>query len=175
VQACSDRTRVRLDYRSENGNAWHPEVEPWAVVVRHGRWYLLCHSPEANAQRAYRVDRVGGVEVLEETFVPPADLDAVAELEAHLAVGWEYAVDVVVEASAHRAARWLPRELGRIEPIDGSSCRLVGSTSDPPWYASRLAGVPVPFQVVGGPELRAVVRAVGQRLLAATDGSMAIE
>lgn len=169
VQACSARTRVRLTYRSEGGNAWQPEVEPWAVVVRHGRWYLLCHSPAADARRAYRVDRVGGVEVLAETFEPPADLDPVAELEEHLAVGWEYAVDVVVEAPAHRAARWLPRDLGRIEPVDGSSCRLVGSTSDPPWYAGRLTGIPVPFQVRGGPELRAVVRSVGERLIAATD------
>ena len=77
VQACSAR-RVRLDYRSENGNAWQAEVEPWAVVVRHGRWYLLCHSTAADARRAYRVDRVGGVEVLAQTFVPPADLDPVA-------------------------------------------------------------------------------------------------
>ncbi|WP_426592861.1 helix-turn-helix transcriptional regulator [Cellulomonas sp. McL0617] len=168
VQACSARTRVRLAYRSQNGNTWHPEVEPWAVVVRHGRWYLLCHSPSADATRAYRVDRVARVELLPETFEPPPDLDAVAELEAHLAVGWEHAVDVVVRAPAHRAAEWLPRELGRLEPIDGSSCRLVGSTSDPPWYAGRLATVPVPFEVLGGPELRAVVRSLGRRLLDAS-------
>ncbi len=84
VQACSARVRVRLTYRSESGNSWQPEVEPWAVVVRHGRWYLLCHSPASSARRAYRVDRVAAVEVLAETFAPPPDLDPVAELEAHL-------------------------------------------------------------------------------------------
>ncbi len=42
VRACSDHWRVRLDYRSEAGSEWVAEVDPWAVVVRHGRWYLLC-------------------------------------------------------------------------------------------------------------------------------------
>src|SRR3954470_13460575 len=51
VQACSDRRRVRLDYRSEAGSEWAPEVDPWALVVRHGRWYLLCHSHAAAALR----------------------------------------------------------------------------------------------------------------------------
>ncbi|WP_456847384.1 helix-turn-helix transcriptional regulator, partial [Cellulomonas sp. P5_C6] len=167
VQACSAHRRVRLAYRSESGNAWSTVVEPWAVVVRHGRWYLLCHSLSSDARRAYRVDRVEGVEVLDEAFAPPEDLDAVAELEAHLAVGWEYGVEVLVEAPVHRAQRWLPRELGRLEPVDGSTCRLVGTTSNPPWYAERLAVVPVPFRVLGGPELVACVQAVGRRMLAA--------
>ena len=44
VQACSNHRRVRLGYRSEAGSEWVTEVDPWAVVVRHGRWYLLCRS-----------------------------------------------------------------------------------------------------------------------------------
>ena len=83
--------------------------------------------------------------------------------------GWEFAVDVVLQAPAHRAQHWLPRGLGRLEPIDGSSCRLVGTTSNPYWYAERLAPVPVDYRVVGGPELLATVRALGRRMLAATE------
>lgn len=169
VQACAGHRRVRVAYRSESGNAWDTEVEPWAVVVRHGRWYLLCHSVASDARRAYRVDRVERVDVLDATFVPPVDLDPVAELEAHLATGWEFAVDVVVQAPAHRAQHWLPRGLGRLEPVDGSSCRLVGTTSNPYWYAERLASVPVDYRVLGGPELLATVRSLGRRMLAATE------
>ncbi len=43
-------------YRSGLGSKWDTTVDPWAVVVRHGRWYLLCHSARAAAVRAYRVD-----------------------------------------------------------------------------------------------------------------------
>src|SRR5207249_3027063 len=38
VRACSNHRRVRLGYRSEAGSEWTTEVDPWAVVVRHGRW-----------------------------------------------------------------------------------------------------------------------------------------
>jgi predicted DNA-binding transcriptional regulator YafY len=110
VQACSDRRRVRLGYRSEAGPERvieaDPEraieADPWAVVVRHGRWYLLCWSHAAQARRAYRIDRVGEVTVLEDASRPPADLEPVAVLEEHLAVGREYDVEVVT------TRRWKP-------------------------------------------------------------------
>src|SRR6478736_8059315 len=120
VRACSERRRVRLGYRTEAGSEWLVEVDPWAVVVRHGRWYLLCRSHTSAARRAYRVDRVRAVEVLDDTFRPPADLDPVALLEQHLAVGWEYDVEVVVDAPLDEAGRRLPRALGRLEKVDAA-------------------------------------------------------
>ncbi|GIG23272.1 transcriptional regulator [Cellulomonas chitinilytica] len=171
VEASTARRSVRLEYRSESGRTWHTDVDPWAVVVRHGRWYLLCHAHHADARRAYRVDRVLGVELLDATFTPPDDLDPVAELEAHLAVGWEFGVDVVIQAPVHRARAWVPRTIGRLEALDGSSCRLVATTSNPYWYAERLAVLPVPFRVVGGPELLATVRSLGRRMTSATSGT----
>lgn len=169
VQACSDRRRVRLGYRSEAGSQWVAEVDPWAVVVRHGRWYLVCHSHAADARRAYRVDRMRDVEVLDASFVAPADLDPVAMLEEHLAVGWEYDTEVVVDAGRDVVAPCVPRVLGRLEPVDGATTRLVGSTSNPTWYAGQLTALPVSYRIVGGPELRHAAREIGQRLLAATD------
>jgi predicted DNA-binding transcriptional regulator YafY len=167
VQACSNHRPVRLGYRSEAGSEWITEVDPWAVVVRHGRWYLLCQSRSTEARRAYRIDRVRGVEVLDDTFSPPADLDPVAMLEEHLAVGWEYDVEIVIDAPVHTVGRRLPRALGRLEPLDEQTCRLVGSTSNPWWYAERLAAMPAPYRIVRCPELQHAARVLGQRLLAA--------
>jgi predicted DNA-binding transcriptional regulator YafY len=167
VQACSNRRRVRVDYRSEAGSEWVVEVDPWAVVVRHGRWYLLCRTHPKGARRAYRVDRVRGVEVLDDTFSPPADLDPVAMLEENLAAGWEYDVEIVVDAPVEVVGRCVPRTLGRLEPLDAETSRLVGSTSNPWWYAEQLAAVPASYRIVGGPELRGAARAVGRRMLAA--------
>jgi len=169
VQACSDRRCVRLGYRSEAGTEWVSDVEPWAVVVRHGRWYLLCRLPAKDALRAYRIDRVRSVEILEGTFVPPADLDPVALLERHLAVGWEYDVEVVVDAPLDVVGRCLPRPMGQMEELDADTTRLVGSTSNPIWYAEQLARIPAPYRILGGPEVRHCARALGRRLLAAAD------
>ncbi len=168
VQACSDRRQVCLGYRSEAGSEWVTRVDPWAVVVRHGRWYLLCRSHSADALRAYRIDRVREVEVLDDGFEPPGDLDPVALLEQHLAVGWEFEVEVVLDAGVDELAPWVPRSLGRLEPLAAGTARLVGSTSNPTWYAGQLATLPVPYRILQGPELRDAAQAVGRRLLAAS-------
>ncbi len=166
VHACADHRRARIGYRSEAGTAWTAEVEPWAVVVRHGRWYLLCHSSTVDDVRAYRVDRVSAVDILDSCFTPPADLDAVSTLERHLATGWEYAVDVVVDAPTEQVSRWLPPALGTVHP-EGDRSRLQASTSNPTWYALQLARVPVPYRIAGGPELREASAEIAARMHAA--------
>ena len=171
VRAGADHRRVRLQYRSEAGNSLELEVDPWAVVVRHGRWYLLCRTVSAGAVRAYRVDRVHEVEVLDERFVPVPDLDPVSALEEHLAAGWRHAAVVAVEAPLDEVSRWLPRTLGRLEAVDAATTRLVGSTSNPRWYAEQLAAVPVAFRIEGDEAIRDAARDLGRRLLAAAEDS----
>jgi predicted DNA-binding transcriptional regulator YafY len=167
VQACSDHRRVRLGYRSEAGSENVIEADPWAVVVRHGRWYLLCWSHAAAARRVYRIDRVGEVQLLEEPFSTPAGLDPVAVLEEHLAVGWEYDVEIIIDAPPETVTRWLPRALGRLEALDAERTRLVGSTSNPVWYAGQIAPIPASYRIVRCPELQEAARVLGQRLQAA--------
>lgn len=173
VRASSSFRRVRLDYRSEAGTEWSAEVDPWAVVVRHGRWYLLCWSHQAQARRAYRIDRVRGVELIDGTFTPPVDLDPVAMLEAHLAVGWEYEADVVIDAPIEAVAPCLGRALGRLEALDGGTCRLTGTTSNPAWYAEQLARIPASYRIVKCAELQKAARILGERLLAASTNGRA--
>ena len=167
VQACADHRRVRLAYRSEAGTDLALEVEPWAVVVRHSRWYLLCRSVRADAVRAYRIDRVHEVQVLDDRFEPPSVLDPVAALEEHLAAGWRHEAVVVIDAALDTVAPRLPRTLGRLEAVDAGTTRLVGTTSNPGWYAEQLAGIPVSYRIEGDDVIRAAVRALGQRMLAA--------
>lgn len=167
VQACAARRPVRVGYRSEAGTEWETDVDPWAIVVRHGRWYLLCRSHRKDERRGYRVDRVLSVVTLEGTFVPPADLDAVAELEEHLAAGWDHEVEVVVDAPVETVGWYLSRMMGRLEPAGDGRTRVVGTTGNPYWYAERLVVLPMPYRIVRGPELRSAARAVAGRLLAA--------
>jgi hypothetical protein len=78
-----------------------------------------------------------------------------------------YDVEVVIDAPFDTAARCLPRVLGRLEPLDADTTRLVGSTSNPGWYAEQLAAVPAPYRIKRCTELQETARAVGQRLIAA--------
>jgi predicted DNA-binding transcriptional regulator YafY len=174
VHASSVRRLVRLGYRTEAGAEWSTRVEPWAVVVRQGRWYLVCRRLSTGEIRTYRVDRVRTVEELDGEFTPPDDLDPVALLERNFAVGWEYATEVLIDAPLEKMS-WLSATIGRLEPVDEHHCRLLGTTSDPAWYAETLATIPAPFHVLGCPELVDAVRALGERLAAASitgDGSL---
>jgi predicted DNA-binding transcriptional regulator YafY len=167
VAAVAVRRRVLVTYRGESGSEWVAEVDPWAVVVRYGRWYLLCHSHRAGATRTYRVDRVVAVEHTERRFVPPDDLDPVVALEEHLGTGWQFTTRVVFDAPLADVAPWVGAQMGRLEATD-EGCVLVGSTRNPAMYAQEwLASVPYAFRVEGGPELQAAVRTLAARLAAA--------
>ncbi len=167
VEAHAGRRQVRIGYRTDAGREWTVEVDPWAIVVRHGRWYLLCFDHRARAQRAYRIDRVTAVEVLDQTFDPPADLDPVAGLEEHLAVGWEYDVEVVVDASLDEVATYLPRAMGRLDVVDERTTRIVGTTSNPVLVVERLVVLPMTYRIVGGPEVRTAALQIAARLAGA--------
>ncbi|MFC7220450.1 helix-turn-helix transcriptional regulator [Streptomyces polyrhachis] len=167
VAAGAARRRVRIAYRGESGSSWEAEADPWAVVVRHARWYLLCHSHRSDAVRTYRVDRISTVEQTPHGFTPPADLDPVAVLEQHLGTGWQFPTRVVFHAPLPKVAPWIQPPMGRLVEY-GDGCLLTGSTRNPAMYAQEwLARVPHAFRVEGGPELRAAVAATARRLTAA--------
>ncbi|MGD0241770.1 MAG: WYL domain-containing protein [Streptosporangiaceae bacterium] len=77
IEACATARPLRLVYRlraaSEGQADRELEIEPWAVVLRHSRWYLLGWSRTRQARRALRVDRITAVEPQPGTFTPPAD------------------------------------------------------------------------------------------------------
>ena len=117
VSAVAAGRRVLVTYRSESGNEWEAEVDPWAVVVRHGRWYLLCLSHHADAVRTYRIDRIRDVQQTERAFERPDGLDPVAALEEYLGTGWEYPTRVVFAAPPAEVAPWIRPPMGRLEPL----------------------------------------------------------
>ena len=173
VGASSESRRVRLRYRTEAGRQLDVEVEPWFVVVRHARWYLLCRRLPEGDLRAYRIDRVESVDPVDGRFDPPLDIDPAALLEEHLASGWAYRVVVTIDAPVPEVAPWLPTHLGRLDALGDGSTRLVGSTSDPVMYAQGLALCRAPFRVIEGDEVRAAVLALAERLTEATTVPMA--
>jgi predicted DNA-binding transcriptional regulator YafY len=167
IEASAAARRLRVVYRMGAVNR-EMEVDPWAVVLRHSRWYLLCWSHTRKERRVLRVDRIVAIETLPATFSPPDDLDALRVLEEHLSQGWTYPVDVLVDATVEETAQWLPRSLALLEP-EGDRTRLRATTDDPDWYARKLAAIPVPFTVLGSAELRRATSALGEGLLRAAE------
>lgn len=167
AHACETHGRLQIAYRSRPGSDYQMVVDPWAVVVRQGRWYLLCWSLTAAARRVLRIDRFVTVEPIDRGFAPPTDLDPIREVEDHLADGWTHDVEVHIEATVDEIARCVPRALGRLTSLDQHTCTLRGSTDEPAWYAAQLASIPAPFTLVGSHAVRAELSAIADRLSAA--------
>ena len=164
IGACTSSQRLRLQYRLAPERVTHMDVDPWAVVLRHSRWYLLGWSHSRQAQRVLRIDRIAAVSRLPDTFTPPANLDALRTLEEHLHQGWTHQVEVLIEACSADVRRWLPRSLGTIEPVDDERCRLLATTDNLEWYARQLALIPVAFEVTGSAALREAMARLSERL-----------
>jgi predicted DNA-binding transcriptional regulator YafY len=185
-EACAAGRRLRLAYRlagqadaprdlagqaGQAGQAGREmEVDPWAVILRHSRWYLLCWSHTRDAQRVLRVDRIASAAPLPDTFTPPPGLDPLRVLEEHLSRGWKFPVDVLIDAPPAEVACWLPRSLGTLSPAGDGQTRLLASTESPDWYARRLAVLPYAFSVKEPAALRDSLAEIGRRLLAAGAG-----
>ena len=171
VEAVGEQRQVRIGYASASGRSHTFDVDPWSVVVRYGRWYLLCFAHHAEAVRTYRIDRVTSVGEGTHPFTPPDGLDPVAVLEEHLASGWDFPTRIVFHAPAAEVAPYLRSPMGRLAPLDDHRCVVVGTTSNPAMVAGEwLAGLPFDFTVEGGPELRTAVAQVSARLARSVAG-----
>jgi proteasome accessory factor B len=62
--AVRDRRAISFPYRtSGTGEPMVRHVEPWGIVSRHGRWYVVGHDRDRGATRVFRLSRVAGTVV----------------------------------------------------------------------------------------------------------------
>jgi predicted DNA-binding transcriptional regulator YafY len=177
IEACAAARPLRVVYRSrpagdgpgDGQGDREMEIEPWAVVLRHSRWYLLGWSRTKKARRVLRVDRIRAAEPQPGTFTPPPDLDALGTLEDHLSQGWPYPVEVLIDAKPQDVERWLPRSLGRLEPDAEGRTRLLASTEDPDWYVRRLAVLPASFRILESDPVRFAMAELSRLLARSAD------
>ena len=148
-------------------------VHPLGLVDKGSTWYLVANTDRG--MRTFRVNRVRSVELTDEPVERPVDFD--------LAETWRVVVeDVEQRRSAGSLAtaivrihrRGVPglqiafgpstRVLGPVEGDDDKVDVEVGSRS-PAWIAERLAGWADYVHVIGPPEVRNELAAIGRALL----------
>jgi predicted DNA-binding transcriptional regulator YafY len=168
ADAIRRRRRVRISYRAFSGKATRREVSPFGLVVHSGRWYLAAYDHGRDDLRTFRVDRMRRTVICEEAAAPPpAGFDAVAHVSRALTrVPWEWDVEVLLELPIERAAERIPATLAELTDAGGSTLlrMRVGSLD---WTAGVLAGLGCDFTVHRPDELRASLRALGERLAGA--------
>lgn len=164
------RRRVRLRYAGRTREPTERLVDPWGLVDKDGRWYLVAGTDAG--QRTFRVDRVLGAEV--------TDLVAARPEGFALERAWERVVDevearrgrltatLVVEA---RSVPVLRVQFGRHcdagPPGPDGHCEVRVGAPTALDLARTLAGWGAAVQVLGPPEVRAELARIGAELAAA--------
>ncbi|MFE7407401.1 helix-turn-helix transcriptional regulator [Isoptericola sp. NPDC057559] len=173
------RRRVRIDYTGATGRSSRRVVDPWGLVDKDGVWYLVAGT--GRGPRTYRVDRVGALEVTDETAAVPDDLDlqaewrrVVGEVEERRSATWA----TVLVAPEHVAV--LRDQFGRHTRVEDSEGREDGdedggdagmvrvrvAAPTPLDVARHLAGWGAQARVLGPPEVRAELARLGAELVA---------
>jgi proteasome accessory factor B len=84
LAAVRARQPLRFTYQAAGGTAQLRTVDPWQVVHRRGRWYLVGHDRDRGAPRAFRLDRLVGPPAAAgaagSAGVPPEGFDPAASI-----------------------------------------------------------------------------------------------
>jgi predicted DNA-binding transcriptional regulator YafY len=165
AEAIRGGRRVRMSYRTFEGERTRREVSPYGLVVHAGRWYLAAHDHGRSDLRTFRVDRIRRAKMIDTSAVrAPDGFDALEHVSRSLAqVPWPWEVDVLLELPLDDARRRVPGTLAELSEEDGATAlRMRVSSLD--WAASLLAGLGCAFQVRAPEELRTSVASLSERL-----------
>lgn len=159
--------RVTFTYLDGSDRVTQRRVEPHRLVSLGRRWYLVGFDLDRDDWRTYRVDRISALVPTGHRNTVRETPDAAAQVAEGVAVRvFDTRARVVVHASAAVTAEHIGPTVGVIEvaPEDAQRC-YVTIGGDPDWVARYLSGLPLPFEVLDPPEVRAELRKLARRML----------
>jgi predicted DNA-binding transcriptional regulator YafY len=123
ADAVQGRQCVQLTYLSDRGELTRRAVEPYGLVGRYGRWYLVGFCRLRVDFRTFRLDRISEAQPGDERFTKKEDFDFRAYAIEHLttsAVTWT--LKVVFAAPLVRVREMIPASLGTLTPTADGVC-----------------------------------------------------
>lgn len=165
LSLCDHHERLRFWYDSEP-----LDVEPYRLVNRGHRWYLLGYDVRAQRWSAYEVPRIDPRTPSGPRFRPRPlpDEATFRTVLRHATVAWQCRTTVLVHAPAEVVAERLTAAEGEVAQVDEGSCRAsVGAET---WAALALilARIGVDFLVDGPQELVTELDGLARRCSRAT-------
>ncbi|WP_062303381.1 helix-turn-helix transcriptional regulator [Demequina subtropica] len=147
--------QVELTYAGRDGES-RRVVDPWALVDKGGRWYLIAGTPAG--RRTFRVDRIVAVTVEETPAARPAEDDlegiwdsVVEDVESHR--GRVTATAVTPPSLLPVLGRLFGRHLEVLQEDDArAEVRVASHTARS--VAEHLAGLGAAVEVIEPPEVR---------------------
>jgi proteasome accessory factor C len=156
--------RVHIVYQARSTEeTTERTVDPWAVFLASGRWYLAGWCHRVSDERVFRVDRVKSVELLDEEARVPEDVDL--SRFASLQVGGGDDVRQVVLEVAPEAG-WVVEHyrIASKEELGDGWVRIRLNAGGTAWIERLLLSLGARARVVAPDDLAERVRALACRL-----------
>jgi proteasome accessory factor C len=138
-------------------------IEPWAMGVDRGAWYVSAWCRNAGGERVFRLDRIVAAEPTGERFAPPADPRPPVPAFPSAAELPKATVRFRREAGDDLSSREWPGALFRGRPEDD----IVGEVpyASPAWVARRVVARLGDAEVLTPAEVRDAVAALARESL----------
>lgn len=156
-QGVKERRRVWLAYRGKTPT--EREFDPYAVVQRGNLWNVVGYCYLRQDVRIFRVDRITGLELRDETFVPPEPFDALEYVNrAFATIPSSYTAEVLLKTDLETARREVFPALVTLEARpDG--VLMVCTTDTLGWLVRTLSCLSFDWVVQSPRELEEALRA----------------
>lgn len=162
-RAIAEGRRLRLSYQGRSDDAPQDRLlDPWALHVAQGNWYVQGHDHRAGDRRTFRLDRIAELTVLDEPTTHPAPAGPLPE--PRYAPGPD---DTTVELLLGRPARWLAEVIDaeELDDLPDGRRRVRFSTDAVRWVERLVLMGAGHVEVVAPAELGADVRAEARTAL----------
>jgi predicted DNA-binding transcriptional regulator YafY len=169
---------VEIGYTGSDGRRSRRIVHPYGIVAHSGRWYVTGGDPASGDMRTFRVDRISDPRPSSGFFdVPPGFDPADALLQSFAGAPHRYAIAVRVEGTVEDVRRLFPPGLATVHECTDrrGHVRVLVRAERLDWVPAVLAGIDRPFVIEGPAALRPLVRALADRLAAATRETADVE
>lgn len=162
------RRRVCLIYQSFHQEVTERLVDPYALALQWGHWYLAGHCHLRGELRTFRVDRIQGLEATTEIFTVPTGFSAREYLKrfAQERPATYYRVVVRFEQEIAHVVRERREDWQDLTEQEDGSVILSFDASDLAWPCRWVLTYQDRATVLGPPELADMVRQAAQAIAA---------
>jgi predicted DNA-binding transcriptional regulator YafY len=162
------KCQVKLVYRSFRQEETERLVDPYALALQWGNWYLAAFCHLRQDLRTFRVDRLQEVEPTDQTFDIPADFSAREYLQqmAGERPATYYRVAVHFDPDVAHIVRERRETWQDLVDHDDGSVTLSFDASDLAWPCRWVLTYQDKATVLGPPELAAQVRSAAEAIAA---------
>lgn len=117
--ATQQQRRVRLCYRSSQGHETQRDFDPYGLVYRQGKWYIVGHCDLRHSLRSFRLDRIVQADLTDAGFERPAGFDPLGHVvQAIATLPRQFSFTILLKTDLIDAQSKIIEVLGVLEPCD---------------------------------------------------------